>query len=226
MTVELSDAALDGEIATSIATSLAGAVRHDRPYCNWRLSGLLPEPVVRGLAALPFEPTALNGVSGRRELHNDDRRYFAGEVLDAYPVARRVAEAFQSPEVVRAFARHTGADLDGTYLRIEYALDLDGFWLEPHTDLGVKSLTLLTQLPEAGQEDLGTDIYAGPDAWVERAAFEWNGALLFVPSDRTWHGFEPRPIKGVRRSVIVNYVTDEWRAREQLAFDGRPVRAA
>ena len=47
-----------------------------------------------------------------------------------------------------------------------------------------------------------------------------------MPSNNTWHGFEPRTITGVRRSVIVNYVTDEWRAREQLAFDGRPVRAA
>ena len=226
MTVEQARAAVDSDIATTIAASLAAAPRHERPYGNWRLSGLFPEDVARELAALPFAPTALHGVSGRRELHNDDRRYFAGEVLDQFPVARRVAEAFQSPEVVGAFARRTGAQLDGTYLRIEYALDLDGFWLEPHTDLGVKSLTLLTQFPGEGQEDLGTDIYSAADAWAERAAFAWNGALLFVPSNDTWHGFERRPIKGVRRSVIVNYVTDEWRAREQLAFDGRPVHAA
>jgi hypothetical protein len=225
MTVELADAG-QGEIAETIAASLAGAVRHERPYRNWRLNDLFPEEVARALATLPFAPTALHGVSGRRELHNDDRRYFAGEVLDAHPVARRVAETFQSPEIVGAFARHTGVKLDGTYLRIEYALDLDGFWLEPHTDLGVKSLTLLTQFPVEGQADLGTDIYERADVWCERADFEWNGALLFVPSNDTWHGFEPRTITGVRRSVIVNYVTDEWRAREQLAFEGHPVRAA
>jgi hypothetical protein len=225
MPVERAAADLEGDIAETIRASLARAVPHDRPYRNWRLSGLFPEAVAQGLAGLPFAATALNGVSGRRELHNDDRRYFAGEVLDRHPLTRRVADAFQSPEVVGAFARRTGATLDGTYLRIEYGLDLEGFWLEPHTDLGVKALTLLVQLPGEGQEDLGTDIYAGPGAWSERAAFEWNGALLFVPSDNTWHGFEPRPIRGVRRSVIVNYVTDEWRAREQLAFDGQPVRA-
>jgi hypothetical protein len=226
MSVELPGAAPDSAIASAIAASLAGAASHERPYRNWRLSNLFPDPVAHALADLPFAPTALHGVSGRRELHNDDRRYFAGEVLDQHPVARRVAETFQSPQVVAAFASHTGADLDGTYLRIEYALDLDGFWLEPHTDLGVKSLTLLVQLPAEGQGDLGTDIYAGPGAWCERAGFEWNGALLFVPSSDTWHGFEPRRIPGVRRSVIVNYVTNEWRAREQLAFDGHPVRAA
>ncbi len=28
---------------------------------------------------------------------------------------------------------------------------------------------------------------------------------------------------GVRKSLIINYVTNEWRAREQLAFPDRPV---
>jgi len=223
MTLDLKPGALDTEIVDSIVASLAAAAAHAQPYENWRLSRLFPEPVARELAELPFAPTELAGVSGRRELHNDDRRYFAGDVLGDYPVARRVADAFQSPQVARAFARHTGAKIEGCYLRIEYGLDLDGFWLEPHTDLGVKALTLLVQLPGEGQAELGTDIYAGPGAWVERAAFEWNGALLFVPSDRTWHGFEPRTIDGLRRSVIVNYVTEEWRAREQLAFPSRRV---
>ena len=203
--------------------SLAAATPCATPYANWRLKSVFPEATARALADLPFAPTELAGISGRRELHNDDRRYLAGDVLADYAVARRVADAFQSPRVAQAFARATGAALARTYLRIEYGLDLDGFWLEPHTDLGVKALTLLIQLPSEGQAELGTDIYAGPGEWRERAAFEWNSALLFVPSDNTWHGFEPRPIHGLRRSVIVNYVTDEWRAREQLAFPNERV---
>ncbi|MEM9358310.1 MAG: 2OG-Fe(II) oxygenase, partial [Pseudomonadota bacterium] len=51
-----------------------------------------------------------------------------------------------------------------------------------------------------------------------------NAAMVFVPSDITYHGFEPRPIEGVRKSLIINYVTDEWRAREQLAFPERPIQ--
>lgn len=212
-------------LVIKLLVSVALGVRFERPYRNWRLSGLFPEPVGRQLAELPFAPPQLHGVSGRRELHNGDRSYFAGEVLNRHHVARQVADVFQSPSVVGAFARSTGAHLDGTYLRIEYAVDADGFWLEPHTDLGVKALTLLIQLPAEGQADLGTDLYAGPGTWCERAAFEWNGALMFVPSDRTWHGFEPRAIAGVRRSLIVNYVTEAWRAREQLAYPSQPVRA-
>ena len=38
------------------------------------------------------------------------------------------------------------------------------------------------------------------------------------------HGFEKRQIKGVRTSLIINYVTNEWRAREQLVLPGRADR--
>ena len=41
--------------------------------------------------------------------------------------------------------------------------------------------------------------------------------------NNTYHGFEKRPIKGVRTSLIINYVTNEWRAREQLSFPETPI---
>src|SRR5439155_25833684 len=115
------------------------------------------------------------------------------------------------------------APVDDTFLRLEYAQDVDGFWLEPHTDLGVKKFTCLIYLTE-NHDDLGTDIYRAPGEHVGRSPFAPGGAMVFVPSDRTWHGFERRPIRGVRKSVILNYVTHEWRAREQLSFPETPVR--
>jgi hypothetical protein len=211
-------------VEDAILKSFVAAEKRETPYPNWRVSEVFPEATARALAELPVHAVDLHGVSGRRELHNDQRSYFALDVLDRHPVARQVAEAFQSPRVVEAIMAHTGARLAGTYLRIEYAVDISGFWLEPHTDLGVKTYTMLYQLGTDGQEDLGTDIYADKETWAERVPFGWNTALVFVPSDRTWHGFETRKIKTPRRSVIINYVTDEWRAREQLAFPNDPVR--
>ena len=70
---------------------------------------------------------------------------------------------------------------------------------------------------------LGTDIYDTDKTHVARTPFAPNTALAFVPSDNTFHGFEPRPIEGVRTSVIVSYVTSESAACEQLAFPDRPV---
>lgn len=212
------------ELEATVLASVANAERRTAPYTNWRMHDVFTEDVARALAELPFHAVDLHGVSGRRELHNDQRSYFALDVLDRHPVARQVAETFQSPQVVQAIMDNTGAKLAGTYLRIEYAVDISGFWLEPHTDLGVKSYTMLYQLGTEGQEDLGTDVYLDKETWAERVPFGWNSALVFVPSDRTWHGFEARKIKTPRRSVIINYVTDEWRAREQLAFPTEPVR--
>ena len=134
--------------------------------------------------------------------------------------------SFQSPEVVRVIERATGADLAGAFVRLEYAQDTDGFWLEPHTDLGVKRFTMLIYLSESPhQADLGTDIFRDPATWAARPPFTDNTALVFVPGSDTWHGLTRRPIEGVRRSVIMNYVSDEWRAREQLAYPTTPVRA-
>ncbi|MGJ3262011.1 MAG: 2OG-Fe(II) oxygenase [Salinarimonas sp.] len=173
---------------------------------------------------LPFEAQQVGDVSGKRELHNSTRKYFDAPTNEAHDVCRLVAAAFQDPIVVGAMARAFGVDLDGTNLRIEYAADTDGFWLEPHTDLGVKKLTFLYYVSLGpGQEDLGTDIYRSREEHWGRAPFVSNSALVFVPSADTWHGFEARPITGVRKSLIVNYVTQDWRAREQLAFPEAPV---
>lgn len=211
------------DVAQTLAASCARAEARVYPFRNWRLERVLPEAVARGLAALPFAAPELGGVSGKRELHNATRRYLAGDLL-RIPEARALVEAFQSTQVVLALTLLTGALLVGTYLRVEYALDLDGFWLEPHTDIGAKAFTLFLQLGLRGQDGLGTDLYLGPDLWTERIPFEWNAALAFVPSERSWHGFQRRPIVGVRRSIIVNYVTADWRERGQLAFPDRPVR--
>lgn len=212
-------------VEDALLASFAAAEQRETPYRTWRLSDVFPEATARALADLPFHAVDLHGISGKRELHNDQRSYFAGEVLDRHPVARSVVEALQSETVTRAIAERTGARLQGCCLRVEYAIDVSGFWLEPHTDLGVKTFTMLYYLGEPGQEDLGTDLYAAKDSWAERAPFAWNTALIFVPSDKTWHGFEPRKINTPRRSVIINYVTDEWRARDQLAFPDAPIGA-
>jgi hypothetical protein len=77
----------------------------------------------------------------------------------------------------------------------------------------------------ASQAELGPDIYADPDTWAKCSEFIDNSALVFVPAENTWHGLERRPIPGVRTSVIMNYVTDAWRERGQLAYPATPVRA-
>jgi hypothetical protein len=210
---------LSDDIKTTIKQSVDSGDQRETPYRHWILKGVFPKEVYRDLKDMPFAAADLGGVSGTREAHNADRVYFAADNLQRFPKARATVEAFQDPEIVAHFESVFGAPLQGTYVRVEYAQDVDGFWLKPHTDIGVKMFTMLIYMSDDPRHsDLGTDIYADENTHVGRSPFEPNSAMIFVPSKSTWHGFEKRPIHGVRRSIIVNYVTNEWRAREQLAF--------
>jgi hypothetical protein len=224
----LGDARTDGtgDAGASLRTSFAHAEAFETPYLHWLLHGLLPAPLAEELGRLPLPAMALDGVSGRRELHNDRRLYLAGDLLVDEACCLKTALAFQAAATTAAIALTTGADLEGCFLRIEYARDIDGFWLEPHTDIGVKRFTMVYSLADGpAQAHLGTDVYADEKTWFKRSPFVRNDALVFIPAADTWHGFEPRPIPGVRRSLIVNYVTPEWRDRDQLAFPEAPIRS-
>jgi hypothetical protein len=215
----------DAFLAALIA-SIDASERVATPYPHWFLGRCLPEEGVDAILDLPFPAPDLGGVSGRREIHNATRKYFDVENRGRFPVCEAFSQAFQDRQLTDKIAGHFHASLAGTYLRVEYGQDTDGFWLEPHTDLGVKSFTMLLYLSRIPQHaQLGTDIYDATKRRVGRSPFASNTAMVFVPSNNTYHGFEPREIEGVRKSLIINFVTNEWRAREQLAFPDGPIGA-
>ena len=218
-------AATVDDIIASVRAAILARRAYEAPYRHFVVENLFPAAVADELADLPFKAPALDGVSGKRELHNDTRSYFDTAAMARFPVMRTVAEALQSTQTCALIHKEFGAPIDDTFLRLEYAQDVDGFWLEPHTDLGVKKFTCLIYLSDLpGHDKLGTDIYAAKDRHFGTSPFKRNSAMIFVPGENTWHGFEKRPIKGVRKSVILNYVTHDWRAREQLSFGEKTVR--
>ncbi len=211
-----------GEVAASLATSLRCALALPAPFPCFRAADLFPAKVAIALAELPFQAPSF-AVSGKREFVSE-RIYFDPARLKANQHLAAVALAFQSPQIVRLMQELCAAQLEGTFLRIEYAIDANGFWLEPHTDLGVKKLTGLIPLAGDAADDLGTDLYTDPAAPPHtRLPFTPNTAAFFVPSAWSWHGFAPRPIRTLRKSLIVNYVSADWRSCEQLAFSTEPV---
>lgn len=219
------DGAPASAIVDCVKTALANADRYDTPYQHWILRELAPGAIIDALTRVDLSAPTLGGVSGKRELHNDERHYVDAANIARIPAMAAMAAAYQSHDLVSSLATQFGADLDNTFLRIEYAVDVTGFWLQPHTDLGVKRLTILHYISDdPGQDDCGTDIYNADKSHAKRTPFEKNLALVFVPGEATYHGFENRPIAGVRKSLIINYVTHDWRDREQLAFPDKAVR--
>jgi hypothetical protein len=208
----------------SVLASLAALDKVAKPYPHFYLTDMLPENVVDQLLSLPFMPQDTHGMSGLRDMHNDTRTYIDVANREKFEVCEAVAQCFQNQEVVDAIAKAFDAPIDGCNLRLEMALDQDGYWNMPHTDLGVKALTWLQYLSrDPAHADLATDVYDLDKKWHSRRPSLPNTAMVFVPGDDTFHGFEKRPFTGVRKTLILNYVTPEWRAREQLAFPEVPV---
>ena len=202
----------------------ATAVRGDVPFRHWRMQGMLPDNIVAALAGLDLAVPQRGDTAGRRETHNASRRFFDAAMQGQSGAAAAVADAFQSREVVALWREACGAALAGCRLRIEYCQDVGGFWLEPHTDIGAKKFTMLIYLvdPPAG-ECWGTDLLYPDGTLAQRATGAANSAVIFIPGADTWHGFAKRPISGVRRTLIVNYVGPEWRATHELCFPGQAV---
>lgn len=201
-----------------LARSLRAAERRDEPYRHWLLSDLLDRESWEALMALPISIPAGLDFNGTREANNQSRIYFNPPFRQAHPVAEYLAAAFDGPALRGVLAEVTGRDLSADLLRIEYTLDTDGFWLEPHVDIAVKRFTMLIYLSDdPALADSGTDIYDGDLRPVGRAPYGPGLGLIFLPAKDSWHGFSRRPIRGLRRSLIINYVTADWRARHELA---------
>jgi hypothetical protein len=207
-----------------VRRALVGATRRKAPYRHWLLRDVLPADLCAGVTALPFEPPEVLDTKGKRDTNNASRIFVSEPDRWDFPACEALAEAFQDEATTDLLGDLCGIDLAGSYLRIECTLDTDGFWLESHTDIGAKLFTMLVYLsdhPDA--EDWGTDIMDAEGNVLDRAPGTFNAGLIFIPGSDTWHGFARRPIRGVRRSVIINYVKPEWRARYELAYPSAPV---
>lgn len=211
------------EVTTTLLRSLDAAQEGTTPFRHWCFADALPAGAVAAIVALPFAPPPA-AAPGRREIINSTRVFFSAENRARFPVCRDIAAAMQGRAVVDRLEMLCRTDLAGSYLRIEYCQDTDGFWLEPHTDIGAKLFTMLIYLStEGASEGWGTDLMSPAGEVLASVPYRANSGLIFVPGSNTWHGFRKRRIDGVRRSLIVNYVKPEWRSRHELAFPDRAI---
>jgi len=214
------------DVKKSFIGALKNSDRKDIPYRHWLLNDIFSDNHIDDLLALPIAVPQMDYSSGQRQGNNDKRGYFDAARQREFPICGKIAGALQSPETIRAIEDLCEIDLGGTYLRIEYTQDGPGFWLEPHTDIRVKKFTMLVHLSRDEDAHLwGTTIYKDANTVWGMSNANTNHGTIFIPADDTWHGYEKRPMSGIRKSLIINYVTDQWRAREELAFADTPVNS-
>lgn len=195
------------------------------PYSYWVLEKPIPDEVGEEVLTLPIVPASVDDTKGKRETNNATRVHFSTANQARFPVCQAIAQAFQSQPVTEKLGEICETDLRGSFLRIEYCQDQGGFWLAPHTDIGVKLFTMMIYLCRGpGAENWGTDVLDADHNLAARAPCGFNVGMIFIPGQNTWHSFQERPIEGIRRSLMVNYVKEEWRARDELAFPDTPVQ--
>jgi len=172
-------------------------------------------------------PPLLGHTDGTRGSYNDKRVFLNPLLREKFPAVQAICAALQRQDVARVLAQTLNIDVVGGYLRAEYMQDIDGMWLEPHRDIPEKLFSMVIYLftgPDAAE--WGTDIYDAEQGWVDRSLPDFNTGAVFVAGPNTWHGFDKRPITGVRRLLEINYVRADWRARDQLAFPNQPITLA
>jgi len=209
---------------SAVVSALERADEQAWPYRHWLLHDVLDPDTLAGLKAWPHAAPRVRYALGQRDENNLSRRYVDADAIAHIGPARALAEAFRDSRVVSAIEARCGTSLAGTNLRIEYAQDMAGFWLKPHTDIGVKALTMFIYLDDGDEEhDWGTDLFSDRNTPARRLRFADNAGMILIPGADTWHGFLPREIDGVRRTLIINFVTDEWRSRHQCAYPDTPI---
>ncbi len=197
--------------------SLARSQEHKKPYSHWLLSDVLPVDLADSISRLPFPAATIDRYSGKRNTEDDQRVYLNPETNARFDECAQLAETLDSPDVRTALESKCRIDLSASHLRIEYTQDTDGFWLEPHTDISVKTFTMLMYVSRDPRlHDAGTDIFDEERRLFATVPYAFNEGLIFIPGSNTWHGFRKRPVQGVRQALIVNFVTDAWQDTWEL----------
>jgi len=214
------------DIARHFIAAVKSSTRLETPFRRWAMKDVLPVEVCTALLVMPIVPPMLGRTDGTRNSYNDRRDFITPTMRARYPVCEALTEALSRPEVARTMAETCAIDVEGSFLRMEYMQDTDGAWLEPHRDIPEKLFSMVIYLftgPDT--KDWGTDIYDADRRWAGRSGAEFNTGVIFVPGPATWHGFDPRPIVGIRRLMEINYARRDWRDKNQLADPTRPLRA-
>ena len=69
------------------------------PYTYWLFENALPSELCQQIIALPINPAGEYDTQGKRDSHNELRRFFSPEMQAEYATMKQVANLFQNSEV-------------------------------------------------------------------------------------------------------------------------------
>jgi hypothetical protein len=201
-----------------VTENLSKVISKSEPFKHWLYNSVLLEETVDELLKLPFEAPIIEHYTGKRESNNQTRVFFNKENCEKFNVINDLVKVFNNSKIIDQLGNICGRDLTKGKLRIEYTMDTGDFWLEPHLDIKEKLLTFLVYLSkDPGSNEWGTTIYNPDLSFHSKAPYRSNLGLMFNQGINTWHGVPKQNIQGIRKNLIINYVTGEWQSIHELA---------
>ena len=201
-----------------VSENLRKFASNHEPFKHWLFDGVLSEETIDELLKLPLPVPKIEKHTGKRESQNQTRIFLNKECCNKHSVAKNVAKVFNHPSVISKLSNICGRDLTKGKLRIEYTLDTGDFWLEPHLDIKEKLVTFLIYLSkDPGSSEWGTTIYNRDLSFHSKAPYKSNMGLMFMAGEDTWHGVPKQNIQGIRKNLIINFVTKDWKSINELA---------
>ena len=188
------------------------------PFTHWVFNKVFTENIVEELSNINLKPLKYQKQNGTREINNATRFFLNNDNCLKYPIFKSVVNIFQQKNNIIKLENISGSNLQKGKLRIEYAMDEGDFWLEPHLDIKEKLLTFLIYLSgDLGSDQWGTTLYNSDLTYHSQVPYRKNLGFMFVAGNNTWHGFEKQKIDGIRKCLIINYVTNDWKNIHELA---------
>lgn len=201
------------QTVAQLQQSLREATEYQQPFRHWTFAHALPADIALQCSHTPMSHDANVRYDGTRAGNSQitpggcpaDRLFVGADACEEHPHFKPIIDAFLTKSLCAQLHR-MGVVMEKHYLRLEYIADRDGFYLEPHKDIGEKTLTFQIYLGDA-PEHCGTDIYDTDLNHVKTLKFRHNHGYCFIPGEDTWHGLETKDIPTARCSMIINYVT-------------------
>ncbi len=144
-------------------------------------------------------------LKGKR-VSNTNRFYLTTENIKNNIILKRIINYFLDEDVINFFENKHKISLKDLYLRVELVRDKKGSFLEPHTDIKEKKISLLIYLNDTDEDKtIGTSLYDNDHNHIKTVPYIDNTGLYFLPGEDTWHGLEHANVKEMRKVIMVNY---------------------
>ena len=203
----------------TVIDSLQKRKENNTPFQHWSINDLLPQNYIdRIINDIPIpdtqkihDGTRAGDTTFKDGKNTSSRMFITRKIIMQHPFLQELIDVFLHSETVTLIKECFFSTHEKLFFRAECTFDHNGFYLAPHEDIKEKVFTLFLYLGDS-PEYCGTDLYDNHKNLVKTIPFKNNTGYIFVPGKNTWHGFEPKAFTGVRRALLLNYVTfeTEW----------------